>query len=161
MPAQARVVRVGDIARGEDVRVGRAEVLVDDDPVADLEPGVRRELGIGCDPHPDEDQVGGDPAAVAQNDAGHRTVPASQLGNRNLTAQVYAVVAVQFGEDGRGLRAEDAQQWHSGGLEEGDVQSGVAGSGRGLQADPAGADDRDPLRAGEAGLDAVTVPEAA
>ena len=51
-PAQARVVRVGDIARGEDVRVGRAEVLVDDDPVADLEPSVRRELGMGVIPTP-------------------------------------------------------------------------------------------------------------
>ena len=71
------------------------------------------------------------------------------------------MVAVQFGEDGRGLGAEDAQQWHSGGLEEGDVQSGVAGSGRGLQADPAGADDGYPLRPGEAGLDAVAVLEIA
>ena len=67
------------------------------------------------------------------------------------------MVTVQLGKDGRRLRAEDAQQWHPRGLEEGDVQSPMPGSGRGLQTDPTGADDGNPPRAGEAGLDAVAV----
>jgi hypothetical protein len=47
-----------------------------------------------------EDHVGTDPAAVAQNDSGHRAFAAGQLCHRNLAAQVNAVVTVKFGKDG-------------------------------------------------------------
>ena len=39
LPAQQRVVGVGDVTGGEDVRVGGAQVLVDQDAVVDVEPG--------------------------------------------------------------------------------------------------------------------------
>ena len=131
------------------------------DPVADLEAGFGGELGVGSDSDPDEDHVGLDPAPVVQNDTGHGPIPAGQFGHRNLAAQVHAVVTVQVSKDGCGLGAEDAQQRQLGGFEEGHVKSRVAGGGGGLQPDPAGADDRDPARLGEPGLDAVTVLDAA
>jgi hypothetical protein len=52
MPPQARVVCVGDVASGEDVRIGRTQVLVDGDPVVDLEAGRCSEFGARTAPMP-------------------------------------------------------------------------------------------------------------
>ena len=52
MTTQARVVGIGDIAGGEDVRIGGPEVFVDHDPVVDVEAGLGGELAVGVIPTP-------------------------------------------------------------------------------------------------------------
>ena len=109
MSTQPRVVGVGDVAGGEDVFIGGAEVLIDDDPVVHGEAGGCGEVAVGGDPHPDEDHVGGDLGSVAQHDCGDGAVPAGQFGHRDLAAQVHAMVTMKVREDGCGLGSEDAQ----------------------------------------------------
>jgi hypothetical protein len=104
---------------------------------------------------------GVDPAPVAQNDSGHRTVSAAEFGNRDLAAQVHAVVTMQVGKDRCGLWTEHVQQRQFAALEKSHVNPCIACSGGGLQPDPAGADDGNPMRLGEPSLDAFTVVDAA
>jgi hypothetical protein len=84
-------------------------VLIDDDPVVDLEAGLCGELDVGGDSDSDEDHVGVNPAPVVENDTGHSPVVAGQLSHRNLATQVHAVVTMQVGKDGCDLGSEDAQ----------------------------------------------------
>jgi hypothetical protein len=149
VPTQARVVGVGDVTCGEDVHIGGAEMLIDEDPIVDLEAGLCGELGVGSDSDSDEDHVGVDPAPVAQNDSGHRTVSAAEFGNRDLAAQVHAVVTMQVGKDRCGLWTEHVQQRQFAALEKSHVNPCIACSGGSLQPDPAGADDGNPMRLGE------------
>ncbi len=69
---------------------------------------------------------------------------AGDLADLHPAAQVHAVLAVQAGEDLGDLVAQYPQQRQSRHLQHGDLGTGGAGRGRGLQADPAGADHRDP-----------------
>ena len=110
MPTQARVVCVGDVAGGEDVGIGRTQVLVDDDSVVDLETGRCSEFGARNGADANDDHVGVDCAPVTQNETGHGPVPAGQFGCRGPVAEVHTVAAVQVVKDGRYLWAEDTLQ---------------------------------------------------
>ena len=62
---QARTVCLGDVTRGEDVRIGRTQVLVDDDSVVDLEAGRCGQLGARGDADANDDHIGVDRGPVA------------------------------------------------------------------------------------------------
>ena len=136
--------RVGDVAGGVDVRVGGAQLRVDPDAVIDLEACCGGELAVGRDPDPGDDRVGRDVAAIGQAHPGGLAVVAGDLADLHAAAQVHLVVTVQVGEDLGDLAAEDPQQRQFRRLQHGDLDAGGAGRGRGLQADPAAADQRDP-----------------
>jgi hypothetical protein len=112
VPPQARVIRVGDVAGSEDVRIGGAQVLVNDDAVVDLEVGRGGEFGARDDAHANDDHVGIDPRPVAEHDTGRLPVPAGQFGRRGSVAQVHTMAVVQVGKDGRDLGAEHMLQRH-------------------------------------------------
>jgi hypothetical protein len=84
-------------------------------------------------------------------------VAAGNLGHLDAAAQVDRVVAVQVGEDLRGLPAEHPQQGSSPLLQYGHLHAGGAAGDRGLQPDPAGSDHRHPRRGPEGVLDPVAV----
>ena len=52
VPPQARAVCLGDVTGSEDVRIGRAQVLVDDDPLSILRPAAAASLVRGATPTP-------------------------------------------------------------------------------------------------------------
>jgi len=52
MPFKAWVVHRGDVTGGEDICVGGLEVLIDDDPVTDVESCLCSEFAIGATPTP-------------------------------------------------------------------------------------------------------------
>jgi hypothetical protein len=91
---QARTVCLGDVTRGEDVRIGRTQVLVDDDSVVDLETGLRGELGAGDGADANDDHVGVDQCPVAEHDTGHRPLPAGYFDRCGPVAQVDTMAAV-------------------------------------------------------------------
>jgi hypothetical protein len=96
-------------------------------------------------------------AAAGQLHAARPAVAAGDLGDLDATAQVDHVVAVQVGEDLRGLPAEHPQQRQLPPLQHGHLDAGGAAGGRGLQPDPAGADHRHPRRGTKGVLDPVAV----
>jgi len=101
---------VGDVTGGVDVRVGGAQLRIDPDAVVDLQAGLHGELSGRGDADPDDDRIGLDVAAVGQLHAARPAVAAGDLGYLDAAAQVDRVVAVQVGEDLRGLPAEHPQQ---------------------------------------------------
>ena len=155
--AEPRVVGVGDVPGGVDVRVGGPQLRVDDDAVSGLQARRLGQLDVRRDPDADDHRVGLDQAAVGQPHPGGPAARAGDLAHLHAEPQVDAVLAVQAGEDPGGLGAEHAQQRELGRLQDGDLDAGRAGRGGGLQADPARADDRDPGRGLEGGLDLVAV----
>ena len=76
---------------------------------------------------------------------------------RDVDADVDAVVAVQAREPGRDLGAEDPQQRQLRALEHGDVRAGGDGRRGDLQADPATADQRQPGAGGQQRAEPVGV----
>jgi hypothetical protein len=66
LAAQQRVVGVGDVACGEDVVVGGAQVLVGEDAVVDVEPAGSGQFDVGGDADADDDDVGGQFRAVRE-----------------------------------------------------------------------------------------------
>jgi hypothetical protein len=91
---QARTICLRDVAGGEDVRIGRAQMLVDDDSVVDLEAGLCSELGTRGDADANDDHVGVDLGAVTQPDAGRRAMSAGQFDRRGPVAQIHTMAAV-------------------------------------------------------------------
>ena len=62
---------VGHITRGVDVRVGRAQLRVDDDPVVHLQARRLGELGVGGDADAHDDGIGVDAPTVGERDPAH------------------------------------------------------------------------------------------
>ena len=58
----------GNVTRGVDALVARPQVLVDHDPVVDLQSGGDRELGAADRAHSDDHEVCGDPVTVFGHD---------------------------------------------------------------------------------------------
>src|SRR5207247_2618819 len=90
-----------------------AQLRIDPDAVVDLQAGLHGELSGRGDADPDDDRIGLDVAAVGQLHAARPAVAAGDLGYLDAVAQVDRVVAVQAGEDLRGLPAEHPQQRQS------------------------------------------------
>ena len=155
--AEQRVVGAGDVAGGEDVRVGGPQARVDGDPVPGGQARRLGQLGVGRDPDADDDHVGLDVTAVGQPYPAGPAARAGDLADLNAEPQVHAVLAVQAGEDPGGLGAEHPEQREFGRLQDGDLDAGRARRGGGFQADPARSDDRDPRGALEGRLDPVAV----
>jgi hypothetical protein len=61
-----RMPRIRDIAGREHIRCGCLKLLVDDDPVVDLDPGVAGEVDAGRDANPDDDEVAVDRLAAVR-----------------------------------------------------------------------------------------------
>lgn len=133
---------VGDVARGIDAGHGGAQPLVGEDAVVDLEARGLGESGVGDDTDAADDRVRVDAGAVGQQHAVDGARAAGELGDLYAEPQVHTVVVVQVREDLGDLAAKDTQQWQFGHLQHGDFHAGGAGCGSGLQADPAGPDDR-------------------
>ncbi len=125
--------------------------------VVDGQPGGRRQSGVRQDAGTDDHRIGGDQAAVAQSHTMGLSVVPGDLGDLDAAPHIDTVVAVQRGEDPGDLRAEDSEQGECRGFQHGDLQAGGAGGRCGLQADPAGADHRDPGRPAEHRPDPVAV----
>ena len=68
-----------DVAGGKDVFVSRgAPEFVDDDAVVDLEPGRLRQVGLGLEPEPGDDDVRFDrPAGAGRHPGGAQPLPPS------------------------------------------------------------------------------------
>ena len=156
-PAQDRVQRVGHVAGGEHVGVGAGQPRVDQDAVVGRQPGGLGERDVGRHPDADHDQVGLDRATVRQAYDGPRAV-LLDAGDLDARAQVDAVLGVQVGEDLGDLGAEHPQQRQVERLEDRDGGARLARGGRGLQADPAAADDHHPGAVGERLLAAAGCP---
>ena len=125
----------------------------------DLQPRRCGELAVGCEPDAGDDHVGLDAAAVGQQHAGRPGPAAGDLGDLYTAAQVDAVLPMQVGEDLGDLAAEHPQQWQFRHFQHRHCHAGGPGRRRGLQADPAGTDHRDPGGRLEGRPDPVAVPE--
>ena len=160
-PAQDRVQRVGHVAGGEHVGVGAGQPLVDQDAVVGRQPGGLGERDVRatprCRPRP------GRPPASRRR-ARRTTAPEpvfSMAGDLDARAQVDAVLGVQVGEDLGHLGAEHPQQRQVERLEDRDGGARLARGGRGLEADPAAADDHHPGAVGERLLEPLAVLDGA
>src|SRR5215207_6080052 len=120
MPAKERVEGVRDVPGGEDVRIAGAQRRVHHDPIVDPEPGVGGEGSVGAGTDADEHVIGGNHRAVGQPHTDSLPASLDDLADGDAAAQVDPVCRVQIGEDGGQLRAEYAQQWQVGRLEDGD-----------------------------------------
>ena len=128
-------------------------------PLLTSSPAADGELAVGRDPDPDDDHVGLDAAPVGQQHSVGPAPAAGDLGDLDTAAQVHAVLLVQGGEDLGDLAAEHPQQWQFRHFQHGHGQAGGPGRGRGLQADPARTDHRDPGGRLEGRLDPVAVAD--
>jgi hypothetical protein len=139
LPAQQRVVGVGDVPGGADVVVGGEQVPVDEDAVVDVEPAGPRQFDVRGDADADDDHVGVQRGAVGQhNPAGGRRVGAGgpDRGDGDAAAQVDAVVGVQVGEHLRHLGPEHPQQRKLAAFEHGHLAACGTSRCGGLQPDP-------------------------
>jgi hypothetical protein len=75
MPAVEGPVRIRDIAHRIDVRILRAQHLVDDDPVVAAQPCLLRELDVRRCTDPNDDRVRRELAAFTGQNTGHATGP--------------------------------------------------------------------------------------
>ena len=111
-------------------------MLVHDDAVVDVEPGILGEhVDYRGNAYPDDDDVGGELGAVIESD-GRDAPVASTICDADPEVQVDAVVTVQVSEDLRHLRPQDAQQWQLELLDDHDVVARFPTGGRRLQSDP-------------------------
>jgi hypothetical protein len=78
----------------KDVRIGRVEVLVDDDTVVDLETGCCGELRAGDGPDANDDHVCVNPGPVVQHDTGRGPATPGHFDCRGPVAQFHAMAAV-------------------------------------------------------------------
>ena len=163
LPAQQRMVGVGDVADGQDVVIRRDQVPVHEDAVVAVQAARTRQPVVRAHPDADDDGVGLDHGAVGEPHGAHP----HRVGGRGLdrrdgdpTPQRDGVLAMQVGEDLRHPGAEDPQQGQLGLLEHGDLGTARTGCRGGLQADPARADDDDLCAVAEFGPEVVAVVEA-
>jgi hypothetical protein len=161
VPAQQRVICVGDVTRGVDVRVRGLQRGAGPDAVADLQPGCLGKLGVGRDADADDDDVRGDVAAVREPQPVGAATASGDVVHPGAKPQVDVVIPVQFREHLGYLAAEHAQQRQFGHLDHGDFGTGGAGRGGALQPDPARADHGHALRGLKGGLDRVAVADPA
>ncbi|MCZ7562127.1 MAG: hypothetical protein M5U30_20600 [Burkholderiaceae bacterium] len=138
---QDRAVEAGDVARGKDVRIAGAQVLVDHDAVVDGQPGRLREFDRRKDPDARHHRIGRHlgragrqhDACALPAQAGHRL--AGQDGHRS-----FPEVSVEEGRQAAGI---DARADALVGKHHGDALA-VHGQRRGdLRADEASADHRE------------------
>ena len=100
-PTERRDREARDVAGGEDVFAPRDTAqLVDDDPVVDLEPGCRRQLGGGLDTEPGDDDVRFDRPAGAGRHPG-RAGRCHRLFGEHLDAAPTVVLGHIGGQLGR------------------------------------------------------------
>ena len=142
----AGVVRA--VADRPDRVIGRPQRLVDDDPVADRQPGPLGQLDVRRDPDGDDHDVGLQLGAVPELDAGHRPV-ADELRDRRLVQDRRAVLGVQRGEVRGDRRGHGAGHRAVERLHDGDLRAALARGRRELEADEAAADDDEPGRVGQ------------
>ena len=133
----------GDLADGEDVRIGRAHRVVDDDPAAraDLEAAGARQLVAGPDARRDHDHVDVEPPAVGERQALHLAV-AEEL-PRALAQVDPDVHSLDLLEQRLRARLVDLPGHQPRGeLDDVGLEAQVADRLRGLQAEQAAADHR-------------------
>ena len=154
-------MRAGDVADGQHVRVRRAQVGVDDDPVLDVQPGRLGEVDARSGPDPDDDQVGVDQRAVGQLDRTdvRPVARGDDLGDLGPRPQVDPVLPVQVREHRGELRAEHAEQRQRVAHEDAHLAAGRTGGGGDLETDPPAADDHDALAGRQQRAQAVAVVE--
>ncbi len=139
----------GEVARGEDIRVRRAQPSVDQDAVADRETGLPGQAHLGLRPDPHHNQVSRERCAVGEPDHARAVGPCIDAVDPDAQPQVDTVLAVEIGEDPRHLGSEHTEQRLVLHLDHGDLDPcGPGGCGH-LETDPAPADDHDPADGGE------------
>src|SRR5439155_4444821 len=154
------VVRRGDVAGGEHARHAGLKVLVDDDPVVDVEPGLRGEPRSGSDADADDDGVALDRAPVGGADAFDRRVSLEAL-DSGAKQHAYPVVAADVAVDGSDRAAQDPLERYGSRLDDRDVESPLPGGGGDFGADPARADDNHAAAAVQALAQDIGVLDAA
>jgi hypothetical protein len=108
-------------------------------PLSTVSPAASASSVAGADASHDE--VGGHLGAVVEHRVREAAAYGAELAHPGAEPEVDAVRHVQIAEDGGHLVADHAAQRQRVGLDHGDRAAVLAGGGRHLQADPAGADD--------------------
>ena len=119
-------------------------LLVNDDSVVDPKSGRYREAGVRGDAHGNEDEVCGDQAPVGFH-GGDVSRIADDGGHGRTRAEVDSVAAMQGGEVPPQLISQYVPQWDLSAFQHGHLAAGQPCCSRGLQADPARADDHPTL----------------
>ena len=153
-----RVIRA--VARADDVLVGRARELVDDDAVAARQPRRGRELDVRLDADSDDRDVASEPSAVARLDGRHarRTMERFDAGaavNRNAGGAMTILV------ERRDVGTDRARHDAVGRFEDRDVEAALPRRGRDLEPDVAGADEQHAGAGRQRGRDGVDVADRA
>ena len=133
---------MADIAGGEHALSGALQVLVDGDPVVDLQPGAARQLDAGSDSDPDHGEVAFDDLSRA---GAHTLDGAIALECLEAVSEVELdpVLGVHIAVELADLRPEDSLVRELERVDERNLQAHRSGRSRKLAADPAGADHGD------------------
>src|SRR5580693_5547980 len=155
--AEDRVVVVGDVADGVDVRVAGTQGGVDQHAVVQVETGRFGQGQVGGHADPGDDRVRRDRGAVAEPGAGGAAVAGGDGVDADVQPEVHTVGPVQVREHLRELGSEHAEQRQLGCFQQSHRGAGPAGGRGDLQPDPSAADDDQALAVTEAGADGVRV----
>ena len=142
------VVEARDVADRIDVIDRRAEVVVDDDAVVELEARSFEEPGLRLDADADDGEEGFDLLARGGHGAGQRAAVRPELLDLLAEQQLDAVLAVEVGDLVRELLRGERRHEVVALLDERDLEPAHAQRGRDLGADEAAADDEDLARLG-------------
>ena len=157
--AEGGALPVGDVAGRPDALRRRAQRVVGDDAVVDVEARALGETGVGGDAHPDDDGVGRAAASPARgHDRLDAAVSPSMRSTPSPKRKLTPCEPVQLREPAADLLPHDAEQRRGLRLDDGHRAARVAGSRSNLEADPAGADDDDPGAVDEARLEGRPTP---
>jgi hypothetical protein len=151
------VERAGHIAGRVDGGVRGAQRRVRHHPVAHVETCRLGQSGVGDRADTGDHRVGAKDGAIGEPCAAGSPAGSGDPGHLDPEPEVDPVLAVQAGEHGRDLRAENVQQRQFRRLQDRHVYARSAGGGRDLQADPPGTDDQHPGRPREGVPDPVAV----
>ena len=154
---QQRMRDAGHVAGRVDVRIAGAQARVDGDTVVEDQTRRLGELHHRRDPDADHGQVGRQLGAVVEDHRAQPAAGAAELPYPRAETERHPVRAVQVGEDLGHLVAEHPAQRRAVHLHDGHLGAVAARRGRGLQADPAGADDHDASGVAESGQERVGV----
>ena len=144
MAAEERVVGAGDVPGGEDRWVGGAQVLVDHDPVVDVQAAGHGDVGVRSGAHADDDKVGVDLGPGFQDDGARRGIGGSQDAVDLLfESEIDPVLQVQVSEDLRDAVAEHACEGKGRAFDHCHFEAPNTCGGGDLEADPAATDHGD------------------